>query len=273
MQARGAGVRWVRRSWWRSAEGRKFAQELWSIVLGVLIALGLGAIAGEIGWWLEVRSARAVISVELGEVMGQARERERITGCYRQRLTYLARALDRGAETGRLPPVADIGSPAFRTWSRGAWESTLSAQTASHFDRDELDNLSGAYEFQSLLSDTNRREMDAWAKLLTMVGPGRRLSDAEEAQLRLALGEARLLNNLMGMAAVRLAQVVDAYDLPVDRGDVVKYGGLPLSTYGFCQPLGAVPPSYEAAPLPFAVEHARANPITRDNIGIGMRRR
>lgn len=261
------------RAWWRSDKGRAFLRELGSIVLGVLIALALGAVASEFGWRLEVRSARAMMAVELGEALGQGRERVRTTPCFRYKLKYLGDVLTAAEASGRLPPVRDVGSAPIRSWSRGGWNSILSAETASHFGRDELDNISGVYEIVDLLARSNDREQEVWATLLAMVGPGRPLSSAEAAQLRDALQQARMLNNAMGLWGARALQIADAFAVPYDRNTLREYGAKDLQvTASICHPLGPVPTGYDSAPLDGAVERATANPITRDNIGFGARK-
>ena len=124
---------------------RAFLREISGIVLGVLIALALGAVATWIGWQLDAADARRALALELGEIIGQGEERVAARTCLESRFDQIGAILDRASQTGRLPPVGDIGNPLFRTWSSGVWDSTLNAETASHMDRETLDNLSGAY--------------------------------------------------------------------------------------------------------------------------------
>src|SRR3954447_5124135 len=98
----------------RLAKRRKFLRDLGSIVLGVLIALALGAITTEIGWLLDVRNAKQAIGEELGEILGQGRDRERLYPCVERKLYAIANILAKADETGRLPPVGPIGDPAWR---------------------------------------------------------------------------------------------------------------------------------------------------------------
>ncbi|MES2753878.1 MAG: hypothetical protein V4659_04360 [Pseudomonadota bacterium] len=247
----------------------KFAREVGSVVLGVLIALGLGAIATEIGWWLEVRTARAALASELGEVIGQAKGRWRLAPCVERRLDELAAIVDQADRTGRLPPLGVPGNPPHRTWSSGVWESTINAQTAAHFDRELLDNYSGFYEFVAQIRDANYRELTVWTVLYGLAGPGRAVTPAEIATWRAALGEARLINRLIGLGGVRASQIADAFDLEFDPADVAEYGDRPLAKASTCAPIPAIPPAnYGQAPMKGVIESAQADPIVRQGAGL-----
>src|SRR6476661_10863204 len=105
---------------WKSrVKRRKMLRDVGEIVLGVLFALALGAVASEIGWMLEIRQARSAIANELGEIIGQGRERGRADRCIESRLDAIGAVIDGAAEDGRLPATGTIGDPMFRTWSTG----------------------------------------------------------------------------------------------------------------------------------------------------------
>jgi len=78
----------------RLAKRRKFLRDIGGIVLGVLIALTLGAIATEIGWLIDVHNAKQAIAEELGEILGQGRERVRLHACVERKLTDISAILD-----------------------------------------------------------------------------------------------------------------------------------------------------------------------------------
>jgi hypothetical protein len=78
----------------------------------------------------------------------------------------------------------------------------------------------------------------------------------------------------MLMAAVRVRQIADAYDLPYDRGTVAQYGTTDLRDR-YCQPL---PPAngnpYGQAPFAGVYAWMLANPIRRGSeAGRGQGRR
>lgn len=251
-----------RRSRWKSR-----LRDIGSIVLGVLIALGLGAIASEIGWRMEAANARDALADELGEIIGQGLERERADQCVERKLDAIAAILTEAERAGRLPAVGSIGEPMYRTWSTGVWNSTISADIASHMDRDTLDNLSGVYEFVGDINVATKQEVTAWTELFAIVGPGRATSAAEIQGLRGAISRARLAHRMILIGAVRMDQIVKAYDLPVNRDTVAEYRDGSLARY--CGPIAApAGETYGQAPYQGVRERVRANPITRDSTGL-----
>ena len=243
---------------------RPFLGEVGVIILGVLIALGLGAVATEIGWQVETRSARKAIGLELGEAVGQGLERVRIYDCVEKRLDQVSEIIEQGSATGRLPPVGDIGLPAFHTWNHGSWDSIVSAQTASHFNREELAAYVAAYEYITGLGESAAQEFDAWTRLYSLVGPGRPLSTAEAADLRRQISETRVLNRRMARRGLLLTQLVAAYELFADEAYMREYVDKPLPSYAICRPVeSAIPPRYGQAPRGYDLKGVQDNPLTR----------
>ena len=250
-----------------SERSQAFVREIGGIVLGVLIALSLGAVATAVGWRMDAADARRALSLELGEIIGQGRERELANACIEARLDKVAAAIDAAELTGRLPPLGEIGDPPWRTWSHGVWDSTISSDIASHMDRETLDNLSGAYEFVTILNRESAFEFESWTRLYGMVGPGRATTPAEVVDLRAALTRSRASHRLMVLSAVRLRQIADAYDLPYDRGTVAQWANDSLARR-YCAPIP--PPNgkgYGQAPFSGSYRRVLQNPILRDSTG------
>jgi hypothetical protein len=248
----------------RAERRRAFLREIAGIVLGVLIALSLGAVATAIGWRLDAAEARRALALELGEILGQGEERVRANACIEGRLDAIASVLDAAGRSGQLPPLGPVGNPPFRTWSTGVWDSTISADIASHMDRELLDNLSGAYEFVRLLNQQTAEETAAWTALYAMVGPGRATTPGEVAALQAALTRARMAHRMMLMGSVRSRQMADAFDLPYDRGSFAEHADSSLPAR-YCSPLP--PPDgkpYGQAPFEGIYERMLANPISKD---------
>ncbi|NNM75553.1 hypothetical protein HJG53_01355 [Sphingomonas sp. ID1715] len=256
--------------WWRTERGRKRLAEIGDIVLGVLIALALGAVATWIGWQIDVADARDSLGDELGEIAGQGRFRERTYPCAERRLDQVATILADAEKTGRLPPVGPIGEPVYLSWSRGVWDSAIASDTASHFGREELDNLSGVYEFVDIIRTRTQSELDAWTRLYAIVGPGRPIGASEIAELRAALSAARQANRQIAIAAARANQTIAAFDLPLSRDTVEEYAQVDPARY-----CSAIAPAdgrpYGQAPQDGALDRVLANPITRERIGVPTR--
>lgn len=248
--------RWWRSRWWR----RKFLREIASIVLGVLIALALGALAAEIGWRIEVAQANDALGEELGEIVGQGLERERADRCVETKLDAIGAIINGAEASGRLPPTGTIGTPLYRTWSTGLWDSTVSADIASHMRRETLDNLSGAYQFVRIIDQATADELAAWIELYAVVGPGRAVSTEELTRLRDALSRARSAHRRIAMGGIRLDQLTRKFALPVDAETVRRYREGPLGP--ICEPIAEYDgEQYGSAPFSGAAASMRAQAL------------
>lgn len=250
---------------WRPLDGwRRFFGEVGIIVLGVLVAVGLGAIVTEIGWRNDVAQTREALSLEFGEAIGQGRDTVRVAPCVERRLDELALVVATANREGRLPPMGSIGNPPWRTWDNGVWESAIAAETASHFPRDDAVGIASFYSFVAILRDNTSRELDAWTKLYEMVGPGRAINPDEVARLNAAIGEARMVHRLMSLAALRAEQLASINGLRHDAPSADKYTERPIAELPICKPISAiVPAAYGQAPFEGIIDRARANPLTK----------
>lgn len=250
---------------WTPLDGwRRFFGEVGIIVLGVLVAVGLGVIATEIGWRNDVARTREALSFEFGEAIGQGRDTVRVAPCVEQRLDELSQIIATAERDGRLPPLGSIGNPSWRTWDSGVWESAVAAQTASHFPREDAIGIASFYSFVTILRESTSRELDAWTRLFTLVGPGRPFAPDEAASLNAAIGEARMVHRLMSLAAIRAEQMASMNGLAHDDPTARKYTDQPIADRPICMPISPeVPTTYGQAPFRGIIERARANPLTK----------
>jgi hypothetical protein len=232
---------------------REFLTEIGVIVLSVCIALGAEQVVEWIHWRNQVTTARSAIARELMRVMEAGLERVRETQCVEQRLDAMATILDQASRTGSLPPVPQIGQPHARVWPDDVWRTVVASQTAPHFPQEELTRLSRVYSQEVDLSVDNREELLAWANLSAMVGPGRRLDPASEAELRKALSQARYYNRIMTLGGGQIARGIGRMDLPFPpdlKSAIDHYMRAPISSAPMCRPMEAgAPPLYGQAPL------------------------
>lgn len=243
---------------------RKFVGEVGVIILGVLIALGLGAVASDLGWRAEVEQSRRALGHELSESMGQVIERIRFSPCVEKRLDDIARIVDDAASTGRLRPVGDIGAPAFRSWPHGIGDGIVASGAAAHFEQEELGAISSLNEFFDILGEVNQRELDVWTRLYSLVGPGRELLPDEAADLRRAIGEARLMNRRITLHGMRAMQTAHAYRVVYENGDARAALNKRRDEFAICRPINPnPPPRYGQAPLPDVVERTWRKPVRR----------
>ena len=237
---------------------RELLAEVGVVVIGVCIAL---AAEQTVEWWhwrSQVAEAREIIATEMAYSVEAAIVRIRTQPCMERRLDELARILDAAAKSGSLPPVGDISLPPRTSWRRGAWESIVASQTATHFPRQQLADISHAYKSIEMLEQTYNLETGDWHDLYAIVGPGRRLDPASEAGLRQALSRARsnsraitILSGLMityvknlGLSfnADDIAGIANASHVSLTRTRLIFNGRNLTSTV--CEPIGAVPATY-----------------------------
>jgi hypothetical protein len=241
---------------------REFLSEIGVVVLGICIALSGERVLEWLQWRGQIREAREVISEEMTYNLVGAIGHIRALGCVEQRLDTLSRILDEAARTGSLPPVGHIGEPVRHSWRSGAWDSVVASQTAAHFPPEQLAALSSLYKRVQRGEEFATRELEAWSYLYAMVGPGRRLDPASEADLRKALSVARDMGRTVATTSVFVVNEAAAADLPFTPAEQQRLAdaenrpltGVPriraddARTNAICDPIGAVPPTYGDAP-------------------------
>ena len=165
-------------------------------------------------WRAQVREAREVIASEMARNITFAISRMRMQQCMEQRLARLDRILDDAAGQGKLPPLGGVGLSIQTPWSNGAWESVVASQTATHFSREEMARLSLVYRRVERIEAWNREESEAWTLIRSMDGPGRRLNDSYDTELRKAIRLAAYLNGVISIGGARMIQGAMDENLP-----------------------------------------------------------
>lgn len=240
---------------------REFFTELGTIVLGICIALSGEEIISWYHWRGQMQEARTAIASEMTYNLVGAIARIRSLDCGERRLDALSKILDEGARTGTLPPVGLIGGPVRHQWRSSAWDSVVASQTATHFPPDQLVALASLYKRVQRADVYNTRETEAWGDLYAMVGPGRRLDSASEADLRRTLSRARDMGRILTTMSGFLVIEAATMNLPftaAERQELNRIRKRPLmdtprrsddaSTTFICGPIGTVPANYGQAP-------------------------
>ena len=237
---------------------RELLTEIGVVVIGVSIALAAEQTVEYFHWRAQVTEAREIIANELAGNIAQATARLRTATCVEHRLDELGAILDGSAKTGNLPAVGEIGIPPRGIWRNGSWESVVASQTATHFPRQQLADITDTYKRIARNEDFSVQEIGAWNSLYAMVGPGRRLDPASEARLRDALSQARSINRLMAVLSGQMLDRVNALGLSFSPEDLARIaqarseslqlpraflaGSTPLGAT--CAPLGKAPSHY-----------------------------
>jgi hypothetical protein len=219
---------------------RDFLSEMTVIVLGILIALGGEQLIERLHWHSEVSATELRLSRELGGNVSVAAARVRTLPCIEKRLDEIATVVDEAAKSGKLPPVASVGNPAFFLWGHGTWDTAVASQTTDHFPGQRLANFSRAYQFITRLEAINQQELEDWAELSSIVGPGRAFDSSAAQAARLALSHARFRGREMALASQGLMQRVKALELPFEkatRAQIEANIHAPLSRFSICEPM------------------------------------
>jgi hypothetical protein len=240
---------------------KEFLNEIAIIVVGVLIALGLEQVVSTVEWSRKVAESQEALGLELADNLAKMQVRVLIAPCIDQRLDALAMIVDRAAKSGTLPMLPTPNSPPYFSWGTGAWNSALSAQSASHFPPQQLRGYSRYFQILGRIEGAEPQEESAWTTLFELAGPGRTF-DAEDARVyRKAIGQARQLNGLISGFGVRARQAVDAYHLAFDNKIFSQRVSLVGASKMACgSPTGTPPISYGAAPAANFANLARATP-------------
>jgi hypothetical protein len=246
---------------------REFLSEVGVIVLGVCIALAGEQTVEELHWRSQVNAAWRGIATEMTYNLEGAIWRVRTLNCGERRLDALAKTLDDGSRTGSLPPLGHIWQSPRHMWRSGTWDSVVASQTATHFPPQQLAQISAIYKVVQRIEEYAMPEAQAWTDLYAMVGPGRRLDPASEAELRQALGRARNDDRTMATLSMFLINQSKAMGLPFTKSELEQIKAAstqplsqlaretevsmldPVSPTSVCAPIGPVPPGYGQAPV------------------------
>ena len=235
---------------------REFVGEVGIIVLGVLIALGAEQVVEEVHWRIQVQDGRADLADSYTTLRAQMRERQLISPCLARRFDEIAAILDRASDTGRLPPVGDLGQPRLRTINEPVWPALVTTGTALHFPRGEGSRYDGMQAYIELWKANEEREREAWTRLYAIVGPGRPISQPELGEIRAALGQALFEARMLKLYSHIVTGSIAATPLDtrgwIDRrliAGVDLHHPEKMATQSPCRPILPPPASYGQAPM------------------------
>ena len=209
---------------------RDFLKEVGIIVLGVAIALTAEQAVQWLHWQGEVKAARAAIFAEV---------RANNTNFSARRIAY-APCLERQAvEAGRILDDLQAGRPhgSFTAFHVGAhsnlneneWQSERSAQSLTHFPREQLAQLSSHYAILPLFRGWLDQEADAWQALSVLRDAPSGIPISDVLRLRKALATVKWTENLIVLNAgrqLRLSRLLGIGDPPDQRERAKRFCAL-----------------------------------------------
>lgn len=228
----------------RSKPRSKFIREVGSVVLGVLIALGIGEVAELVRWQVRVAYSKAAIHAELARVAGVLDERAMIQPCLDRRLEELGRLVRAARENNRLPAVGEIGRPPSRPVGTAAWDDAAGSGTLLHFDAGTRAGLSINYPIIADYTGLLREERDLWAALSVLENAPGRVSDDMITEVSLTIARLRASSRLNGLVARQTrdaifngAVIAPSYVLLLDREGSRAEVASALRSRSTCKPL------------------------------------
>ena len=184
----------------RPANGwRVFFGEVGVIVLGVLIALGIGVIADMVRWRLRAAEFGGAVRGEIAINAGVHEERALVQPCIARRLEQVDRLLRQARRTGRLPDIGEIGRPPVRPLTSDSWELASASEALLYFDQDEVKLFSIHYGQMASSDDQVHAEQEAWSTLRAIEQAPGPISDDLLSELTLVAARLRFQSYLNGI--------------------------------------------------------------------------
>ena len=207
----------------------EFAREVGSVVLGVLIALGIGEVAEAARWSVRVDSSMGAMRAELGGNGYNVVERRAYQVCLERRLAEIGQVLGEARRTGILPDVSDVGRPGIRLSESAAFEVAKSEGVSLHMSRKQAREVANAYASFDAYRTLAAEEQNSWRPLRLLEGAPGPVSDSLLTALLQAWADATEQNKLMGIIAKqqdeklqRLGFAVEYDPLEPDRSALFK---------------------------------------------------
>lgn len=207
---------------------RAFAGEVGIIVLGVLIALGVGQIASNLNDRASEREAREAVYAEIKQNLSYMKARMASQGCVERRLDEVGKLLAKSGDGPLSPQPKWIGQPAIWWNLDGRWQAATASGRASLFSSSEQNRLAGVYVATKQFVDAENREQVAWAQLRGLetwtgaLGPAGRIHFLSALQAaRLELWETSVIAaiafrraKVMGLGDFRPKAMIEGFEIP-----------------------------------------------------------
>ena len=151
----------------------KFVREVGSVVLGVLIALGIGEIAEAVRWKIRVDNSMKAVRIEMAGNRFNLAERVAFQPCLERRLEAIGAILAEARRTGILPRIETAGTTAYRMIDTSAFEVAWSEGVPLHMDRGQARQVALLYDMSTgLYGELVEKEQESWRTLQLLEGPG-----------------------------------------------------------------------------------------------------
>jgi hypothetical protein len=197
-----------------SEKQKKFAREVGSVVLGVLIALGLGEIATSIRWRFDAAEARSAMLDDFERDAGVMHERQLVKPCIERRLDQVESLVRQARKTGELPLVSTIGRPPTRPIVTAAWDMGVSSGVLPHLSTSEANGFSTHFDMIEEMAQDMKAQSTLWARLAALENAPGPVSQDFLAELMFATAELRKGSRYVDMVAGQIVDTARAVGKP-----------------------------------------------------------
>jgi hypothetical protein len=222
---------------------RAFLGEVGVIVLGVLIALGIGEVADGLRWDARAKDTVRSIRAEWAQNGGVFEERVFVQPCLDRRLAELKSIVRAARQSGRIPNLSEIGRLPVRPLATDSWKQVTSSEVLLHIDAEQGRNFAAGYSQVERYATSVLVESDMWASLRMLEGNPGRISETliAAAETTLAgLENKNYQNSIVAkqeFASGRSLGIPTSYFLLLDREGTRADAFRHLRDRAICKPL------------------------------------
>lgn len=226
-----------------SESARKFVREVGSIVLGVLIALGIGEMADKARWYARAAKSTRAMNVELARAAGVLDERVLAQPCLDRRIEELDRIVRAALASGSLPDIGEIGGPPLRPVQTAAWDDAVGSGTLLHINDRKRSQLSLDYPLLGGYPQMVGQEAQLWATLHIIEAVPGRVSDDLLVEAAKTIALLRGMTRYAGLSARQMRDSIasggnaPSYFLILDREGARKEIVDTIPSRTICRPL------------------------------------
>ncbi|MDF7775962.1 hypothetical protein P1X14_11955 [Sphingomonas sp. AOB5] len=195
----------------------KFARDVGGVVLGVLIALGIGEIAEAVRWQWRISSSTQAMRAELAGNRYNFAERRAYQSCVQRRLGELGAILTEARRTHRLPDIGAIGDPGRRPTETTALDTATGEGVLLHMPRAEARAYSSNYSMAAYYDQEALSEIAPWATLALLQGAPGEIDGDLLATLLDAWTQARTRARWVGLIAEQSDEALKAFGIPIEE--------------------------------------------------------
>lgn len=130
----------------RSRRRQRFLREVGGVVLGVLIALGIGEIAEAIRWQVRIDRGKTAMRAEMAGNRFNMAERAAMRPCIARRLDAIASVVEAARRGAPLPAIGGIVGPPDRIGERAAFDVAMAEGILLHSDAGEARDIALIYD-------------------------------------------------------------------------------------------------------------------------------